>query len=130
MGLEMDSLTIADLICMILNRDGPSPQANLDVLRSLYERTHARYMGVLIMFTVLTACVMGVFVASAMSWGETKISILAMLALILLLISLTLLARRLNQLTRTYLDIIKVYNLLSRYVDSTSLLEGSEILMR
>ena len=130
MGLEMDSLTLADLICMILNRDGPSPQANLDVLRSLYERTHARYMGVLIMFTVLTACVMGVFVASAMSWGETKISLLAMLALVLLLISLTLLARRLNQLTRTYLDIIKVYNLLSRYVDSTSLLESSEILMR
>jgi len=126
----MDSLTIADLICMILNRDGPSPQANLDVLRSLYERTHARYMGVLIMFTVLTACVMGVFVASAMSWGETRISLLAMVALVLVLISLTLLARRLNQLTRTYLDIIKVYNLLSRYVDSTSLLESSEILMR
>ena len=126
----MDSLTIADLICMILNRDGPSPQANLDVLRSLYERTHARYMGVLIMFTVLTACVMGVFVASAMSWGETKISLLAMVALVLVLVSLTLLARRLNQLTRTYLDIIKVYNLLSRYVESTSLLESSEILMR
>ena len=126
----MDSLTIADLICMILNRDGPSPQANLDVLRSLYERTHARYMGVLIMFTVLTACVMGIFVASAMAWGETRISLLAMVALVLVLISLTLLARRLNQLTRTYLDIIKVYNLLSRYVDSTSLLESSEILMR
>jgi len=126
----MDSLTLADLICMILNRDGPSPQANLDVLRSLYERTHARYMGVLIMFTVLTACVMGVFVASAMAWGETRISLLAMVALVLVLISLTLLARRLNQLTRTYLDIIKVYNLLSRYVDSTSLLESSEILMR
>jgi hypothetical protein len=126
----MDSLTIADIICMILNREGPSPQANLDVLRTLYERTHARYMGVLIMFMVLTASVMGVFVASALSWGETKISILAMLALVLLLISLTLLARRLNQLTRTYLDIIKVYNLLSRYVESTSLLESSEILMR
>ena len=126
----MDSLTLADLICMILNRDGPSPQANLDVLRSLYERTHARYMGVLIMFTVLTASVMGVFVASAMEWGETRISLLAMVALVLVLISLTLLARRLNQLTRTYLDIIKVYNLLSRYVDSTSLLESSEILMR
>ena len=126
----MDSLTLADLICMILNRDGPSPQANLDVLRSLYERTHARYMGVLIMFTVLTASVMGVFVASAMAWGETRISLLAMVALVLVLISLTLLARRLNQLTRTYLDIIKVYNLLSRYVDSTSLLESSEILMR
>lgn len=126
----MDSLTIADLICMILNRDGPSPQANLDVLRSLYERTHARYMGVLIMFTVLTACVMGVFVASAMSWGETRISLLAMVALVLVLISLTLLARRLNQLTRTYLDIIKVYNLLSRYVETSGLMESSEILMR
>jgi len=126
----MDSLTIADLICMILNRDGPSPQANLDVLRSLYERTHARYMAVLIMFTVLTASVMGVFVASALSWGETKVSLLAMVALVLLLISLTLLARRLNQLTRTYLDIIKVYNLLSRYVETAGLMESSEILMR
>ena len=126
----MDSLTIADLICMILNRDGPSPQANLDVLRTLYERTHARYMGVLIMFTVLTASVMGVFVASALAWGETKISILALVALVLLLASLTLLARRLNQLTRDYLDIIKVYNLLSRYLETTSLLESSEILMR
>ena len=126
----MDSLTIADIICMILNKEGPSPQANLDVLRTLYERTHARYMAVLIIFTLLTACVMGVFVASALSWGETKISILAMLALVLVLISLTVLARRLNQLTRDYLDIIKVYNLLSRYVETTSLLETSEILMR
>ena len=128
--LEMDSLTIADLICMILNRDGPSPQANLDVLRTLYERTHGRYMAVLMMFTLLTGGVMGVFVASALAWGETKISLLALAALILVLISLTLLARRLNQLTRDYLDIIKVYNLLNRYTEATSLLESSEILMR
>ena len=126
----MDSLTIADIICMILNREGPSPQANLDVLRTLYERTHGRYMAVLMMFTLLTGGVMGVFVASALAWGETKISLLALAALILVLISLTLLARRLNQLTRDYLDIIKVYNLLNRYTEATSLLESSEILMR
>ena len=126
----MDSLTIADLICMILNKEGPSPQANLDVLRTLYERTHARYMAVLVLFALLTAGVMGVFVASALEWGETKISILAVIALVSLLISLTALARRLNQLTRDYLDIIKVYNILSRYMETTGMLESSEILMR
>ena len=126
----MDSLTIADIICMILNREGPSPQANLDVLRSLYERTHARYMAVLIIFTFLTVCVMGVFVASALAWGETRISLLALVALVLILISLTLMGRRLNQLTRDYLDIIKVYNLLSRHTEATNLLESPEILMR
>ena len=55
----MDSLTIIDVICMLLNREGPHPQANLDVLKSLYERTHARYMAVLIVFAVLTAVVLG-----------------------------------------------------------------------
>jgi hypothetical protein len=126
----MDSLTIIDVICMLLNREGPHPQANLDVLRSLYERTHARYMAVLMVFAVLTACVLGVFVASVLEWGETKIGILAVVALILMMLSLALLARRLNSLTRDYLDIIKIYNLLRRHVEPVDSVEVSELSMR
>jgi cytochrome c biogenesis protein CcdA len=126
----MDSLTIIDIICMLVNKEGPNPQANLDVLRSLYERTHARFMGVVIIFGVLTACVLGVFVASVLEWGETKISILAVVALILMLASLGVLARRLNKVTRDYLDIIKVYNLLRRHVEAMDSAEASELSMR
>ena len=78
----MDSLTIIDVICMLLNREGPHPQANLDVLRSLYERTHARFMAVLVVFGVLTIGVLGVFVAAVLEWGETKIALVAVVALI------------------------------------------------
>ena len=126
----MDSLTIIDVICMLLNKEGPHPQANLDVLRSLYERTHARYMAVLMVFAVLTACVLGVFVASVLEWGETRIGILAVVALILMMVSLALLARRLNRLTRDYLDIIKLYNLLRRHVEPVDSVEASELSMR
>lgn len=126
----MDSLTIIDIICMLVNKEGPNPQANLDVLRSLYERTHARFMGVVIIFGVLTACVLGVFVASVLEWGETKISILAVVALILMMASLVVLARRLNKVTRDYLDIIKVYNLLRRHVEAMDAAEVAELSMR
>lgn len=126
----MDSLTIVDIICMLLNKEGPNPQANLDVLRSLYERTHARYMGVLILFAVLTACVLGVFVASVLEWGETRIAILAVVALILMMVALILLTRRLNKLTRDYLDIMKLYNLLRRHVEPVDSAEASGLSMR
>ena len=126
----MDSLTIIDVICMLLNREGPHPQANLDVLRSLYERTHGRYMAVLIVFAVLTAGVLGVFVAAVLEWGETKIALLAVVALVLMMVSLALLARRLNSLTRDYLDIMKVYNLLRRHVEPVDSSEAADLTMR
>ncbi|MBM4445491.1 MAG: hypothetical protein FJ020_09385 [Chloroflexi bacterium] len=126
----MDSLTIIDVICMLLNREGPHPQANLDVLKSLYERTHARYMAVLIVFAVLTAVVLGVFVAAVLEWGETKVAILAVVALIAMMISLALLARRLNKLTRDYLDVMKVYNLLRRHVEPAGAFDSAEMSMR
>ena len=112
----MDSVTLVDLLCMLLNKGGANPRADLDVLKTVYERTHARYMAVLVLFGLLTAALIGVFVAGAVEWKETKISILALVALIMLMVSLALLARRLNKLTRDYLDILKVYNLLGQYV--------------
>lgn len=112
----MDSVTLVDLLCMLVNQRGPSPRSDLDVLRSVYERTHTRYMAVLVLFGLLTAALIGVFVAAAAEWKETKICILALVALVMLMLSVALLARRLNKLTRDYLDILKVYNLLGQYV--------------
>ncbi len=112
----MDSVTVVDLLCMLVNKRGPTPRSDLDVLKTVYERTHTRYMAVLVLFGLLTAAMVGVFVAAAAEWKETKISILALVALLILMASVALLARRLNKLTRDYLDILKVYNLLGRYV--------------
>ena len=112
----MDSITLVDLLCMLVNKRGPSPRSDLDVLKTVYERTHTRYLAVLVLFGLLTAALIGVFVAGATEWKETKISILALVALLLLMAALVLLARRLNKLTRDYLDILKVYNLLGQYV--------------
>ena len=112
----MDSITLVDLLCMLVNRRGPSPRSDLDVLKTVYERTHTRYLAVLVLFGLLTAALIGVFVAAATGWKDTKISILALVALLLLMGALVLLARRLNKLTRDYLDILKVYNLLGQYV--------------
>ena len=103
---------------MLVNKRGPSPRSDLDVIKTVYERTHTRYLAVLVLFGLLTAALIGVFVAGATEWKETKISILALVALIMLMLALVLLARRLNKLTRDYLDILKVYNLLGQYVNT------------
>jgi hypothetical protein len=60
-----------------------------------------------------------VLIASAIKWADTKMSILALIALVFLLVALMGVSRRLSQLSRDYLDIIKVYNLLGRYMKSS-----------
>ena len=88
------------------------------MLMRLYDRAHSRYMTAVVMFGVLTMCVFGVLIASAIDWADTKLSILALIALIFLVVAMMGVSRRLNQLSRDYLDIIKVYNLLGRHMKS------------
>jgi len=114
----MDSMKITDVLCMLLYQNGPPPEVTLDMLMRLYDRAHSRYMTAVIMFGVLTICVFGVLIASAIQWADTKLSILALIALIFLMVAMMGVSRRLNQLSRDYLDIIKVYNLLGRHVKS------------
>jgi uncharacterized membrane protein YbjE (DUF340 family) len=114
----MDSMKITDVVCMLLYQDGPPAEVTLEMLMRLYDRAHSRYMTAVIMFAVLTTCVFGVLIASAIQWADTKMSILALIALVFLLVTLMGVSRRLNQLSRDYLDIIKVYNLLGRYMKS------------
>jgi len=114
----MDSMKITDVVCMLLYQDGPPAEVTLEMLMRLYDRAHGRYMMAMVMFAVLTACVFGVLIASAIEWADTKLSILALVALVFLLVANLGVSRRLNQLSRDYLDIIKVYNLLGRYLKS------------
>lgn len=114
----MDSVRLTDLVTMLLNEGGPPQEVTLEMLMRLYDRAHSRYLTALIMFSVITFCIIGVLIASAVQWSETKLSILALVALVLVLIAVLGLSRRLNNLSRDYLDVIKVYNLLGRYVKS------------
>ena len=119
----MDSIKITDIVAMLLNDQGLSTEVTLEILMRLYDRTHSRYLTALTMFGVITVSVIGVLIASAMQWADTKVSLLALVALVFVLVAVIALARRLNQLSHDYLDIIKVYNLLGRYIKSSGPLD-------
>jgi len=114
----MDSMQITDIIAMLLYDDGQQGEVNLEMLMRLYDRTHSRYLTALIMFGVITVSVIAVLIASAIQWADTKLSILALVALVFVLVAVVGLSRRLSQLSRDYLDIIKIYNLLGRHMKS------------
>ena len=114
----MDSMKVTDLVYMLLNESGPGQEATLEMLMRLYDRTHNRYLTSLIMFGFITVCVIGVLIASALEWADTKLSVLALIALVFILVAVLGLSRRLNRLSRDYLDIIKIYNMLGRYMKS------------
>ena len=114
----MDSMKITDIVCMLLRADGPPPDVTLDLFMRLYDRAHSRYMAAMAMFALMTVGVLGVLIACAVSWEDTKVSVLAMIALVFLMVATMVVSRRLSQLSRDYLDIIKVYNLMGRHMKS------------
>jgi uncharacterized protein YqhQ len=114
----MDSVKITDLVSMLLNEGGPPQEVTLEMLMRLYDRTHNRYLTSLIMFGFITFCVIAVLIASALQWADTKLSVLALVALLFVLVAVLGMAWRMNRLSREYLDIIKIYNLLGRYMKS------------
>lgn len=114
----MDSMKITDIVCMLLGHDGPPPDVALEMFMRLYDRAHSRYMAAVAMFAFMTMSVLGVLIASAVSWEDTRVSLLAVIALVFLMAATMVLSRRLSQLSRDYLDIIRVYNLMGRYMRS------------
>jgi Flp pilus assembly protein TadB len=114
----MDSIRITDIVSMLLNEEGPPQEATLDMLMRLYDRAHSRYLTSLIMFGFITVCVIGVLIASVIQWQETKLSVLALIAMVFILVAVLGISRKLNRLSRDYLDIIKVYNMIGRYMKS------------
>ena len=112
----MDNITTIDLFLMLVGSKGEH-QANIDVLRSLYERTHSYYLAWLSALVVLLSSSIGVF-AGLLNQGEASNDgpkVVIVIAFVVLLILIADRIKRLNRLQKNYLDIIQVYNLLARF---------------
>ena len=113
----MDKVGLDDLLLMLANSNGQNHQANLDILRSLYERRHSYYLTVISALIALIGSVIGILVSpltqGAASDDRLTVAIGCALAIVLLLILYCTI--KLTQLRREYLDIIQVYNLLARF---------------
>ena len=102
---------------MLVGSNGRDHRANIGVLRSLYERTHAYYLAIFSAAIVLAGSIVGAFIALLVQKGTTSgvITTFGTIAFIVLLISAVTFISRLNRLQRSYLDVIQVYNLLAQY---------------
>jgi uncharacterized membrane protein YfcA len=92
-------------------------QSNMEILKSLYERTHNYYIAVFSAILVLAGGILGSFIAL---WAQQQITsdfitAIIAIAIVILLVSLFILINKINNLHRNYLDILQIYNLLSRY---------------
>ena len=112
----MNAITILDLFLMHAQYQN-NHQSNMDILKSMYERTHNYYIAVFTAVLVLAGGILGSFIALFTQEKITSdfVTGIVIIALITLLISLFILVIKINQLHRDYLDILQVYNLLSQY---------------
>jgi uncharacterized membrane protein YoaK (UPF0700 family) len=113
----MDNVTILDLFLMLVGSSGEDHQANIDILRSLYERTHSFYLALLTATLVLAGTLIGAFISllAQRQASSEAITVVIAIALAVLLAVLIAVIGRLNRVQRDYLDIIQVYNLLARF---------------
>lgn len=105
-----------DLFIMLVGSKGKR-QANIDVLRSLYERTHSYYVVSFSASLALAGGIVGALIG-VLAQREASNEAVAVVVIIGLVVALALMgthAIRLNRLQRNYLDIIQVYNLLARF---------------
>ena len=112
----MDNITILDLFLMLAGSSG-NHQANIDVLKSLYERTHSYYLATFSAALVLAGGITGGFIALLAQEEVSNEAVMAIIiiALAVLLVSVVALIGRLNRLQRSYLDILQIYNMLARF---------------
>lgn len=117
LGRGMNNVTILDLFLMLAGSRKQDHQANIGVLRSLYERTHNFYLALLTATSVLAGTLLGAFISllAQRQVPSEVITVIVMIALVVLLGVLTGLIIRLSRVHRNYLDIIQVYNLLARF---------------
>ena len=112
----MNAITIPDLFLMHVQYRN-NHQSNMDILKSMYERTHNYYIAVFSAILILAGGILGSFIALQTQKQVTSdyITVIVYIALSILLVSLFVLVSRINQLHRNYLDVLQIYNLLSRY---------------
>ena len=112
----MNAITILDLFLLHVQYRN-NHQSNMDILKSMYERTHSYYIAIFSAVLILAGGILGSFIALINQEQVTSdfITGIATIAFIILLVSLFILVSRINQLHRDYLDILQIYNLLSKY---------------
>jgi len=111
----MDNITLLDIFLMHMRSHNPH-EINIDILKSMYEHTHNYYIAVFSAVLVLAGGIIGSFIALLYQNATSKnVTAIIMVAFVFLLISLAILAYKINRLQRNYLDIIQIYNLLARY---------------
>lgn len=112
----MNQITILDLYLMHA-QDPVNHQSNMDILKSMYERTHNYHVSVFKAVLVLIGGLLTSFIALLTLEQITSAFAIGILiaAPISLLIPLFILRGQINQLHRDYLDILQIYNLLSQY---------------
>jgi len=113
----MDNITILDLFLMLVASTGKKRQANIDVLRSLYERTHSYYVVSFSASLALAGGIVGALIGllAQREASNEVVAVAVIIGLVVALILMVIHATRLNRLQRNYLDIIQVYNLLARF---------------
>jgi Na+/glutamate symporter len=115
----MDEITLLDLACMLMNVRKRGHQPNIDVIKSIYEKEIAKIIALISGSLVLMGALMTFIFSSVMqaqgSWFVILVVVLAAIAFIVLTISLNYFGEKIAALNRNYLDIVKLYNLLSVY---------------
>ena len=112
----MDEITILDLFLMHIQYQR-NHQSNMDILKSMYERTHHYYIAV---FTAVLVLIGGTLTTLVTFLARDQITstivvVIMIAASISLLAPLFFLRNRMKRLHKDYIDILKVYNLLSQY---------------
>ena len=112
----VDEITIYDLYLMHVQHPA-NHQSNMDILKSMYERTHHYYITV---FTAVLVLIGGILTSLVTLLAREQITstvvvVIMIAASISLLIPLFVLRNQIKRLHKDYIDILKVYNLLSQY---------------
>jgi len=112
----VNEITILDLFLMHIQYRR-NHQANMDILKSMYERTHHYYITVFTAVLVLIGGILTTLITlvARQQVTSTLVVVIMIAASISLLIPLSVLISKINRLHKDYLDILKVYNLLSQY---------------
>ena len=112
----MNEITILDLFLMLAHHQN-NPQSAIDILKSMYEKTHNYYIAFFTAWLILVGGILGSFIALLSQEQITSgfITVIVIIAVISVLVAVITLIRKMNRLHRDYLDILQIYNLLSQY---------------
>jgi len=114
----MEEITLIDLVSMLLANGGRQRATNINILKSLYERDQMRLTNIVRITSGLMVAIIGAMAAAGfqgdLAGVEYVIPILAPL-LVVVVIVLIVYSYRSMQITRKFLELVRIYNLLSRY---------------